>query len=233
MTTLSSTGHLAQQIEAIRQRVAVAADRAERDPGEITIVAVSKTFPREAVDAAYGLGMRVFAESRVQEIRAKLNEPLPEDARLHLIGHLQTNKARQAIRHVDRIESVDRPSLIETLARELEKQETSLSVLLQVNIAGESQKSGCAPEDAADLLAQIAAHPLMRCDGLMTMAPYVADPEVVRSAFGGLRQLRDELQERFGLALPVLSMGMSNDFPIAIEEGATHIRVGRALFGER
>ncbi|HVL26053.1 MAG TPA: YggS family pyridoxal phosphate-dependent enzyme [Thermomicrobiales bacterium] len=233
MTTLSSTEHLAQNITEIRQRVAVAADKAGRDPEAITIVAVSKTFPRESVDAAYELGLRHFGENRVQEVRAKFETPPPDDARVHLIGPLQTNKARQAIRVVHRIETVDRVSLIETLARELDKLGQAMSVLLQVNIAGEAQKSGCAPEDAAALLTQMATHPAIRCEGLMTMAPYVADPQVVRPVFAGLRQLRDELQEASGAALPVLSMGMSGDFPIAIEEGATHVRVGRAIFGER
>jgi pyridoxal phosphate enzyme (YggS family) len=233
VTTLSSTDHLAQNIAEIRQKVTVAADRADRDPEEITIVAVSKTFPRESVDAAYALGLRHFGENRVQEVLAKFETPLPDYAHVHLIGPLQTNKARQAIRIVQRIETVDRASLIEALARELDKHGLSMSVLLQVNVAGEAQKSGCAPEDAAALLAQIAEHPAIRCEGLMTMAPFVSDPAVIRPVFAGLRQLRDELQEGSGIALPVLSMGMSGDFPIAIEEGATHVRIGRAIFGER
>lgn len=233
MTTLSATTHLARRVADIRQRVAVAASQAARDQAEVTIVAVSKTFPREDIDAAYELGLRTFGENRVQEVRAKFSEPLPDDARVHLIGPLQTNKVRHAMRLVHRIESVDRPSLIETLARELDKQESSLSVLLQVNVAGEAQKSGCAPEDAAALLAQMAPHSVLRCEGLMTIAPFVSDPEAIRPVFAGLRRLRDELQETSGIALPVLSMGMSGDFPVAIEEGATHVRIGRAIFGDR
>jgi PLP dependent protein len=109
----------------------------------------------------------------------------------------------------------------------------TFSVLLQVNVSGEAQKSGCAPEDAAALIAQMAPHAALRCEGLMTIAPFVPDPETIRPVFAALRELRDQLQERSGSALPVLSMGMSGDFPVAIEEGATHVRIGRAIFGER
>lgn len=218
---------------AIRDQVEAAARGVGRDPGGVTIVAVSKTFPRSYVDAAYNLGFRAFGENRVQEIRTKYEVPLPNDGRVHLIGPLQTNKVRQAIRVVDRIESVDRPALIEALAKELPKQERSCSVLIQVNIAAEEQKSGCAVEETEELLRQLMDVPELVCDGLMTMAPYVDDPETVRPVFSRLRQLRELLQQASGLALPVLSMGMSGDFRVAIEEGSTHVRIGRALFGER
>lgn len=224
---------IASRLAAIREQIAEAALHANRDPSEITLTAVSKTFPREDVNTAYDLGLRVFGENRVQEIRDKYVDPLPGDAAVHLIGPLQTNKVRQVIQLVTRIESVDRPSLIAALAKELSKQARSCSVLIQVNIAGEAQKSGCSPDEAASLLEQIMDVPELSCDGLMTMAPYVNDPEIIRPVFAGLRQLRDELRESTGLTLPVLSMGMSGDFPIAIEEGATHVRIGRSLFGER
>ncbi len=224
---------LEERIIAVREQVANAAERANRDPSGITIVAVSKTFPRELVDAAYDLGFRHFGENRVQEVRKKFESPLPDDADVHLIGPLQTNKVRQAIRVVDRIESVDRDRLVDTLAAELPKQEREMRVLLQVNVSGEEQKSGCAPDQAKSLLRMMADVPELTCDGLMTMAPYVDDPETVRPVFTQLRELRDRLQQDSGIALPVLSMGMSGDFEVAIAEGATHVRIGRAIFGER
>jgi len=217
----------------VRHRVAEAASQAGRDPAEITIVAVCKTFPRSDVDAAYDAGLRVFGENRVQEIRDKFAVPLPDDAHLHLIGPLQTNKAKQVIPYVDCIESLDRARLVDTLAKELQRQERSCSVMVQVNVAGEAQKSGCEPGEAEALVRQIMNVPELRCEGLMTIAPFVDDPETIRPVFRQLRELRDRLRESTGLPLPSLSMGMSGDFEVAIGEGATHIRIGRALFGAR
>jgi pyridoxal phosphate enzyme (YggS family) len=228
---MTITETLQERIELVREQVAAAARIAGRSPGDITITAVSKTWPREDVDAAYTAGLRVFGENRVQEAIAKFDPPLPADAKLHLIGQLQTNKVKQALRVFDRIESVDRVSLIAALQKEAAKEDRVLSVLLQVNIAREEQKSGCSPEDAPPLLTRIQASPNLRCDGFMTIAPLVADPEDARPTFAGLRQLRDAIGD--SSLFPVLSMGMSNDFRIAIEEGATHIRVGRAIFGTR
>ena len=230
-STISTT--LEERALAIRTEIAESAHAAGRNADDITIVAVSKTFPRSAVDAAYQLGFRAFGENRVQEISDKFATPLPDDAHVHLIGPLQTNKVRQALGVVTRIESVDRARLITTLAKELPKLDRTCSVLLQVNISGEAQKSGCEPDEAESLIHQIMDIPQLTCDGLMTMAPYVDDPETIRPVFTGLRQLREELRGKTGLALPILSMGMSGDFRIAIEEGATHVRIGRALFGER
>jgi PLP dependent protein len=233
MTDTMDLVALSTRAEAVRSRVEQASKRAGRAPDDVSIVAVSKTFPREMIDAVYELGFRLFGESRVQEIRDKFATPLPADASLHLIGPLQTNKVRQAIRHVDCIETVDRPALVETLAKELAKQDKTMSVLLQVNVSGEEQKFGCAPADAEALLRDIMAVPELNCDGLMTLAPLVDDPADARPTFRGLRELRDRLREATGLPLPILSMGMSNDFEVAIEEGATHVRVGRSIFGER
>jgi pyridoxal phosphate enzyme (YggS family) len=227
------TTTLEERATEIRGQVAQAALRAGRSPDEITIVAVSKTFSRASVDEAYALGFRHFGENRVQEIRDKFETPLADDADVHLIGPLQTNKVRQALGTVSRIETVDRPRLVNALAKALPSLERTCSVLVQVNIAGEEQKSGCSPEDAEVLVRQIMEVPELACDGLMTMAPYVDDPESIRPVFTGLRKLRDRLRESTGLALPVLSMGMSGDFHVAIEEGSTHVRIGRALFGER
>jgi pyridoxal phosphate enzyme (YggS family) len=224
---------LAERVQRVLGDVAEAARVAGRTPGEITIVAVSKTVDREAVDVAYGLGLRHFGENRVQEAARKFAEPLPADVELHLIGHLQSNKARAALGLFDTIESVDRPSLIDALEKEAERRERLVPVLLQVNVARESQKAGCAPEAAAVLMARLVDSPWCEPRGLMTMAPLVADAEDARPVFAGLRGLRDDLQRRFPAAdLGTLSMGMSNDYRVAIAEGATTVRIGRAIFGE-
>ncbi len=226
---------LAERIAGIREQVAEAAMRAGRDPGSVTIVAVSKTFPREAVDAAYSAGMRHFGENRVQEAQGKFADPpMPNDAVLHLIGQLQSNKARPAATLFGLIESVDRASLIDALEKEAARLGRPIPVLLQVNVAREPQKSGCTPEEAPDLAARLIESPGFDLQGLMTIAPLVPDPELARPTFAGLRALRDQLREAHpGIALDVLSMGMSDDYPVAIAEGATHIRVGRAIFGTR
>lgn len=233
MTGTMDLEALRTRADAVRDRVSEAAERAGRSPKDVTIVAVSKTFPREAIDAAYGLGFRVFGENRVQEIREKFATPLSPGASLHLIGQLQTNKVRQVIRYVTCVETVDRASLVEALGKELRKAGETLSVLVQVNVSGEEQKAGIAPEDAEALVREVMAVPELSCDGLMTMAPLADDPEDTRPTFRGLRELRERLRASTGLTLPILSMGMSNDFEVAIEEGATHIRIGRALFGNR
>lgn len=217
----------------IREEVRIAAEKANRDPSEITIVAVSKTFERALMDEAYQLGFRVFGESRVQEIRQKCEQPLPEGAALNMIGPLQTNKIRQLLPYVNVLETVDRPRLIEALAKQLENLQSMLDVMMQVNISGEGQKSGVSQEGASALMKEILTVERLRPTGLMTMAPYDADESTLRRVFGGLKTLRDQLQESHGIALPALSMGMSGDFEIAIAEGSTHIRIGRGLFGRR
>jgi len=225
---------MAARVGSIAERIRAAALRADRDPAAVTIVGVSKTFPREALDAAYAAGIRVFAESRVQEAKEKLAMPLPDDASVHLIGQLQTNKVKPAIALFDVIESVDRANLVDALAREAAKQEQVVDVLLQVNVAREAQKSGCDPDDAPILLDEIVASGTLRCLGLMTIAPLVKDPQDARATFKDLRLLQEELRQRHPDApLDILSMGMSNDFEVAVEEGATHVRIGRAIFGSR
>ncbi|MCC7024309.1 MAG: YggS family pyridoxal phosphate-dependent enzyme [Thermomicrobiales bacterium] len=222
---------LAERVARVRADVAEAARVAGRRPEEIEIVAVSKTVPRPVIDAAAALGLRHFGENRVQEAREKFAEPLPPGCDLHLIGQLQTNKAKLAVRLFDMIESVDRVSLIEALEKAARQQERIVPVLLQVNIAGEEQKAGCAPEEAAALMERLGASPWLEPRGLMTIAPLVPDPELARPVFAGLRELRDALRRRFpGQDLATLSMGMSNDYRVAIAEGATTIRVGRAIF---
>jgi pyridoxal phosphate enzyme (YggS family) len=198
-------------------------------------VAVTKTVDRHAIDAAYALGLRHFGENRVQDARHKLpdSSPLPAGTVLHLIGQLQSNKAKPAVALFDIIESVDRTSLIDALEKEAARRGEPVSVLLQVNIAREPQKAGCAPEAAPQLMERLVRSPWLQPSGLMTMAPLVADAEEARSVFSGLRALRDALQrEHPAVDLGTLSMGMSDDFRVAIEEGATSVRIGRAIFAD-
>ena len=224
---------LAARVERVQDQVGAAAHAAGRAPEDVTIVAVSKTVDRPDVDAAVALGLRHFGENRVQDARRKFAEPLPDGCTLHLIGQLQSNKARHAAALFDIIESVDRPSLIDVLEKEAERRGAPLDVLLQVNVAREPQKAGCAPEEAPALMRRLVASAWLRPRGLMTMAPLVDDPEMVRPVFAGLRELGARLQrEHPAVDLGALSMGMSNDFIVAIEEGATSVRIGRAIFGE-
>jgi pyridoxal phosphate enzyme (YggS family) len=225
---------LGERILAVQAEIAEAARAVGRDPGEISLIAVSKTFPRDDVDAAYAAGIRHFGENRVQEARAKFADPLPPDATLHLIGHLQSNKAKQVPGLFQSVDSVDRTSIVDALDSAAAKVGVELDVLVQVNVAGETQKAGCDPSEAADLLEGIAATGTLIPKGLMTIAPIDARGDDLRGVFRGLRELRDDLQRRFpDLDLRELSMGMSNDFRDAIAEGATQIRIGRAVFGER
>lgn len=225
------TSTLRGRIERVMETIADAATAAGRDPGEVTLVAVSKTTDRPTIDEAYALGLRHFGENRVQDATERYQPPLPDDLHLHMIGQLQSNKARQATRLFNMVESVDRPSLIQALDRATEALQQPLPVLIQVNIAGETQKAGCAPEEVTSLIEQVTATTWLRLRGLMTIAPLVSDPETVRPVFAGLRELRDRLRDNDpSLTLDVLSMGMTDDFPVAIAEGATEVRIGRAIF---
>ena len=223
--------NLEQRVRQVFASVEIAASTANRDPKSVTVVAVSKTVGRDAVDESYAAGVRHFGENRVPDAVRKFGPELPEDAVLHMIGQLQTNKAAIAAKLFDLIESVDRQSLIQELEKQGSKLNRVLPVLLQVNGAGEEQKAGCDASEAGEFVDMIVGCPHLEIRGLMTIAPLVSNAEDVRPVFRGLRTLRDELvAARPGLALPELSMGMSNDYPVAIEEGATFIRVGRAIF---
>lgn len=225
------TSTLRGRIERVMETIADAATAAGRDPGEVTLVAVSKTTDRPTIDEAYALGLRHFGENRVQDATERYRPPLPDDLHLHMIGQLQSNKARQAATLFNMVESVDRPSLIKALDRATEALQQPLPVLIQVNIAGETQKAGCAPEEVESLIEQVTATTWLRLRGLMTIAPLVSDPETVRPVFAGLRDLRDQLRDNDpSLTLDVLSMGMTDDYPVAIAEGATEVRIGRAIF---
>lgn len=219
------------RLEQIQEILANAAKKAGRDPAEVELLAVSKTQPVEAIQEAMRAGITKFGENKVQEARGKI-ESLGRGV-WHLIGHLQSNKARDAVRLFDSIDSVDRLDLAEELNLRADALGKTQNVLLQVNIAGESTKFGCAPDAANALAEAINALPHLALGGLMTIAPYSPDPEKSRPHFAGLRELRDKLEKETGLHLPTLSMGMSGDFAVAVEEGSTCVRVGTALFGER
>ena len=219
------------RLEHIRASIASTAQRVRRDPTEIEIVAVSKTQTVDVIREAMRAGIYVFGENKVQEAARKIAEL--ERGSWHLIGHLQTNKAKLAVQLFDSIDSVDRLELAQEIDRRAEPLGKSQNVLLQVNVAGESSKFGCTPEAARGLAEAINALPQLTLRGLMTIAPYSDDPEQSRPHFARLRELRGRLERDTGLQLPVLSMGMSGDFAVAIEEGSTSVRIGTALFGAR
>lgn len=222
----------ATRLAEVQQRLAAACARAGRDPAAVTLVAVSKTQPAAAVAELVALGVRDFGESRVQEAKAKIPD-CPGHLRWHLIGHLQTNKARDAVAFFDLIHSVDSLRLAEELQRQAEKLARRVRVLLEVNVAGEATKFGWRPDALLAELAAVNALPRLEIHGLMGMAPWSPDPERARPVFRRLRELRAECEQRLGAPLPVLSMGMSGDFEVAVEEGSTLVRVGTALFGGR
>jgi pyridoxal phosphate enzyme (YggS family) len=212
------------RVQQVRLRIVRAAERSRRDPAAITLVAVTKVFPATAIRAAYDLGLRQFGENYVQEFETKAPEVGElEGARFHLIGHLQSNKARRASELFQVIQTVDSPKL----ARRLNEAGRPLEVMLEVKLSAEEAKSGAAPEQLPELIAAVRECPNLRLTGLMTMPPWSDDPEASRPCFRRLR----ELGERHGLV--ELSMGMSHDLETAIEEGATCVRIGTALFGKR
>ncbi len=222
---------IAENYQRVVERVRAAERRAGRPEGSVTIVGVTKTVGREEVDLAYDAGARDFGENRVQDAVQKFDPALAPDARLHLIGYLQSNKARDAVDLFDIVHSVDRDSVIKALERRAEQADKVLDVLIQVNVAGEEQKHGCSPEDVEPLVQALSGAPHLRLKGLMTIAPLVQDAEETRPVFRGLRELRERLAAAHpDMELRELSMGMTNDFEIAIEEGATLVRVGRAIF---
>ena len=228
---------LQSRIAAVQERIAAAARRAGRDPAEVTLVAVSKMHSPEEVAAASAAGLRVFGENRVEEAApkveavAQLVAPAPPPA-WHLIGHLQSRKAEDVLPWASMVHSVDSVKLAQRLSRFATAQE--LPVLLEVNVSGEASKYGFRPEELPAAVETIVALPGLALQGLMTMAPIAADPEEVRPVFAALRALKDELARHYPtLDWRHLSMGMTDDFEVAIEEGATIVRVGRAIFGER
>jgi pyridoxal phosphate enzyme (YggS family) len=215
---------LEANLEAVRSRIAEAAARAGRDPSTITLVAVTKVFPASAIREAYALGVSDFGENYLQEFEGK--HPAVVDlagARFHLIGHLQSNKAKRAAEIFDSIQTID----TEKLARRLDAAGKPLEALLEVKLSPEESKSGASPAELPALIAAVRSCPNLRLSGLMTMPPWSEDPELSRPYFRRLKQLAAEH------GLEKLSMGMSHDLEVAIQEGATHVRVGTALFGRR
>lgn len=239
---------LAERAHHIRQRIAAAAGHADRDPTDVTLIAVTKTISVERMLDAAALGLTRFGENRVQEAQdkrerietlARLDDSVARLAsviRYDLIGHLQTNKAGRAASMFDRIQSVDSARLAEALNKRAIEAGKILSILLEVNVGGEESKSGFAPSDIESAAREICAMPGLSIQGLMTVAPFAPDPEQARPVFRTLRELRDYLRGAAPLGengWRELSMGMTDDFDVAIEEGATIVRIGRGLFGSR
>ena len=230
-----ATTSIRENLLQVRERILAAAQRAGRRAEEITLIGVSKTHPAEAIREAYEAGLRHFGENRVQEWEGKQGGLQDLNATWHLIGHLQSNKAVRAAKLFHSVDSVDDFALAQRLdrARIESNGPGKLRVLIEVQIAKEEAKSGAALEELPVLAEKIAALPMLELAGLMCIPPFTEDAEQARPHFRRLRELRDGLAKRLGLSLPVLSMGMSHDFEVAIEEGATEVRVGTALFGTR
>ncbi|RMH16470.1 MAG: YggS family pyridoxal phosphate-dependent enzyme [Acidobacteria bacterium] len=226
---------VAARLAAVRARIAAACARAGRDPQEVTLIGASKRQPPERLRAAIDAGLRVLGENQVQEAVAKSAE-LPLDVDWQLIGHLQSNKVKPAVRLFSTIHSLDRPKIIHRLEREAARQGRRLRGFLEVNLGAEPSKHGFAAADLVAAAAPFAALERIEIVGLMAIPPYEENPEDARRWFRQLRALRDELAARSAWQRPgfgALSMGMSHDFEVAIEEGATHVRIGTAIFGPR
>lgn len=225
---------IADNILSVKERIEKAALKAGRAPGDIKLVAVSKRIGVEEIRDAISTGATILGESYVQEAKEKIEE-IGHHVQWHMIGHLQTNKVKQAISLFDMIHSVDRIGLAKEIDKRAKQSGKRVSVLIQVNISHETTKSGIERDSAISLVSEITNLTNIKAEGLMTMPPYFDDPEYARPYFKSLRELKEEIErKRFvNISMKELSMGMSNDFEIAIEEGATIIRVGTAIFGER
>jgi pyridoxal phosphate enzyme (YggS family) len=233
---LSALQTMSERFEDVRGRIATAARRCNRSPDEIRLIAVTKTHPIETIKKAVALGISDLGENRVQEAEEKIVELRREAVRWHLVGHLQANKARRAVVLFDVIHSLDSATLAQRLDRICgEEGREEFPVLIQIDLAGEESKTGVATDELPALLQALNGCRRLRLIGLMTLPPYFEDPEYARPFFKALRELRDDLrrQGNFGNLPGELSMGMTHDFEIAVEEGATMVRVGTAIFGER
>ena len=224
---------LSQRFELVRERISLAAQRAGRDPGEINLVAVSKTHPVTMIhEAAAETGQELFGESRVQEALLKI-PALPGRLRWHFIGHLQSNKIRKALPYFELYHGIDTSEIACDMDRIAGEMGIYPRVLLEVNVSGEGSKHGFSPDQLEREIEGLLALPRLQVEGFMTMAPLSAEKEDSRPYFAKLRELRDYLASRVGIPLSLLSMGMSGDYEVAVEEGATLVRVGSALFGDR
>jgi len=223
---------LAINLADIRRRISAACDRAGRPASSVTLLAVSKSHPPATIEAAAAAGLLVFGENKIQEARAKIPQ-CPGNLRWHFIGHLQSNKCREAVELFAMVQGVDSLALARELNKRAEAAAKTLPILLEVNVAGEASKFGYQPAQLLAEWAELNAMPRLEIHGLMTVPPYVTDPEKARPHFRRLRELKSRCEELLGAPLPHLSMGMSGDFEVAIEEGATIVRIGTALFGKR
>ena len=223
-----------EKLENVEERIRAACERAGRNRSEVTLIAVSKTKPVETLREAYDLGVRVFGENKVQELVDKYGA-LPEDIHWHMIGHLQRNKVKYIIDKAELIHSVDSLRLAETIEKEAEKHNITANILIEVNVAREESKFGVMPEELDEIVEKIAGFNHLNVKGLMTIAPYVENPEENRAVFARLRKLSVDIASKNvdNMNMSILSMGMTNDYEIAIEEGATMVRVGTGIFGER
>ena len=231
--TAHSVEDFRRNLAAVHRRIADACSRAGRDPSDVRLLPVSKTVDEARLRIAYAVGLRELGENKVQEAVRKHDELADLPVRWSLIGHLQRNKARAAVELFPCIHAVDSMKLLEQIARVAEETGLQPSLLLEINASGESSKFGLKPEEAPAVIERALTLRQVTLTGLMTLAPIAPDPELTRPVFAKVRECRDRWERQFGIALPELSMGMSGDFEVAIEEGATWIRIGTALFGNR
>ena len=230
----SDSAALRARLTSVRERIATAAGRAGRDPASVRLIAISKTFSADAIRAAADAGQVDFGENKVQEALPKIEELRAHRLRWHLVGHLQSNKARKAAEHFDLIHSIDSATLLTRIDDGAAAAGRTVDALVQVDLAGEPTKHGARPEEIPALLAAAGGSRAVRIVGLMTLPPAVDDPESARPYFAALRELRDRFASHVQQgSLAELSMGMSHDFEVAVEEGATMVRIGSAIFGSR
>ncbi len=225
---------LEKNLEYVEEKIQEACRRSGRSRSDVTLVAVSKTKPVEMLKDAYDLGVRVFGENKVQELTEKYGA-LPKDIHWHMIGHLQRNKVKYIIDKAELIHSVDSARLAEAIEKEAARRGLTANILIEVNVAGEESKFGIAPKELDSFVEKVENLPHIQVKGLMTIAPFVADPEDNRPVFADLRKLSVDIARKnaHNINMSVLSMGMTNDYQVAIEEGATIVRVGTGIFGAR
>ena len=225
---------LKENLDHVEEEIRKACERSGRSREEVTLIAVSKTKPVSMLEEAYGLGVRVFGENKVQELVEKY-DALPEDIEWHMIGHLQRNKIKYIIGKAALIHSVDSFRLAEAIDKEAAKQNTAARILIEVNVAREESKFGLMPEAVPEFVDKVSEFAHLKVEGLMTIAPFVENPEENRPIFAYLRKLSVDIAKKnaHNTNMSVLSMGMTNDYQVAVEEGATMVRVGTGIFGER
>lgn len=225
---------IAQNLHQVQENIKKACEKANRDPAEVILIAVSKTKPVSMLQEAYDEGVRTFGENKVQEIMDKYGQ-LPQDIEWHMIGHLQRNKVKYIADKVTMIHSLDSLRLAETIESEASKHNRVIPVLIEVNVAMEESKFGISVDEVLPFVQELSKFPHLRVNGLMTIAPYVENPEENRQIFRKLKKLSVDIEEKNinNINMSVLSMGMTGDYQVAIEEGATMVRVGTGIFGER